>query len=212
MSGVTVRENPPLRGWCSASGTPAYASELLLASDNVEGFCETLHDLESELAGSLFLLVKVSQPLVVCVPALVAAYRQRGLKAKLCIALNRAAMKVLRPMEISDESVGLLLDEVDAESPLADLLANRLEAVRFRARFVAAAAAELRLGFTLEAMLGLAKDLGLRTFGECDGTSSTLQFDFGPSRAGFQQKLPDRSQVNAMLPARRSIHMQRLRS
>jgi len=73
------------------------------------------------------------------------------------------------------EGVGLLLDGVDAATPLSAFILESIEAVRFEAAFTAAACRSLRIDAVLRAMLSLANDLALSTFASEAASSYLLR-------------------------------------
>jgi len=83
---------------------------------------------------------------------------------------------------LRDSQVGLLLDDVDAETPLARLAEHPLEAIRFDRDFALRAGEDLRTSCVLIAMLGLARDLGLCVFGPeiASPFTEAIKFDFTP--------------------------------
>ena len=71
---------------------------------------------------------------------------------------------------------------------------DRIEAVRFEPSFVDRATRDMRISCALESMLGLARDLGLRTFGhfgteECASVSDRYDFDYLPVPIGMVDTL-----------------------
>lgn len=88
-----------------------------------------------------------------------------GAAPRLCFALDMSALGALDASVLCDDRAGFMVDGVDIDTPLSALVCERLEAVRFKPSFVTAAAHNLRQGCALEAMLGLARDMGLCSFG-----------------------------------------------
>ena len=84
---------------------------------------------------------------------------------RLCIGGSHAALGRLDVKAIDFDNVGLMLDGADADTPPAQLIWDRIEAIRFAPDFLTRAAHNLRLGCALEAMLGLSKAMGLCTLG-----------------------------------------------
>ena len=73
------------------------------------------------------------------------------------------------------EGVGLVLDGVDAATPLSAFILDSIEAVRFEAAFTSAACRSLRIDAVLRAMLSLASDLALSTFASEAARSNLLR-------------------------------------
>lgn len=124
---------------------------------------------------------------------------------RLCFALDTGALSALDVSMLRDDRAGFMLDGVDIDTPLSALVSERIEAVRFCPAFVTAAARNLRQGCALDAMLSLARDLGLCSLGDhaVPGGASLIgrgEFDYLPAidRVG--------------LPARRAEAMERPQS
>ena len=101
-----------------------------------------------------------------------------------------------------------MIDDVGLNSTWADLIWDRIEAVRFGPSFVAQATRDMRTACALESMLGLAREVGLRTLGsheaaECASVSGHHDFDYlpVPIRSGgtveFSGAVPHAAQVGA---------------
>ncbi len=93
------------------------------------------------------------------------AANEWNLAPRLYIAADRLTLTSVDSGEIDGRRVGLMLDEVDGETPLQDLAQDRIEAVRFRTEFVHQARQNLRKSYVLDAMSGLVRDLGLCSLG-----------------------------------------------
>lgn len=140
----------------------------------------------NDLAGAAFVVVPAAGLDTAAIEQMAGSLHRDGGRARLCLAADRRTLGALDAAAIDSDRIGLMLDGVDADTPLSELVWDRLEAVRFEARFVARAARELRLGCALDAMLGLARDMGLCTLGVDavpDGGSVT-------GRAAFDYVLP----------------------
>lgn len=98
--------------------------------------------------------------------------------ARLCLAASHAGLAKLDTCILDSDRIGLMLDDVDAQTPAAHLIWDRIEAIRFQPEFVASAARNLRLSCALESMLRLAKEIGLCTLG-------TEAFPYGGSIDGL---------------------------
>ena len=61
------------------------------------------------------------------------------------------------------KNVGIVLDQVDSDTPLSAIGADLIVAVRFKEDFVLRSTADARSACILDAMLRLAHDLGLAT-------------------------------------------------
>lgn len=106
-------------------------------------------------------------------------------KSHICLSVPASSPRYTGLDDLRDDQVGLLLDDVDAETPLARISDQSIEAIRFERAFAMHAAENLRSNCVLSAMFGLARDLGLCTLGPEMPVSSELlgnhlQFDFTP--------------------------------
>lgn len=176
---MTIRWS--LRRWSSRADRDLHAAELLPSPADGDAMAIALARVAGDLAGAAFLVVGVGGVEASAVGQAVESFQRAGGRARLCLAGDRATLGAIDAAAIDCDRVGLLLDDVDADTPLSELVWSRIEAVRFSADFVARAALDLRLGYALESMLGLARDLGLCTLGIDalpDGASVAGRADF----------------------------------
>ena len=99
-------------------------------------------------------------------------------EARMCVALDEEALSATDSLELRKANVGVLLDRVDASTPLSIISADLIEAVRFDETFLRQAAVDARSACVLAAMLGLAHDLGLATLGAFSQVDRTGEFVF----------------------------------
>lgn len=85
--------------------------------------------------------------------------------AHVCFALDHASILTLDSELLRDTKFSVLLDRVNAETPLGAMSDECVEAVRFDATFADKAASNLRLSCVLDSMLRLARELGVATLG-----------------------------------------------
>lgn len=177
----------PLRRWSSVAASPVQAAELVAGPLPPESLGTALGALcERDLRDATFLLIRLTSGDGKAMHDAIAAANAFPLTTRLCLAVDRVAIEEIRACDLDGNRVGLLLDEVDADTPLSDLIVDSIEAIRFRADFVAHARRNLRAGCALDALLGLAWNLGLPTFGpnaaanEASTTTAPM-FDFVPS-------------------------------
>ena len=109
--------------------------------------------------------------------------------AHVCLALDYKTLLALDPAILRDEKFGVLLDQVDASTPLSAISAEPVEALRFEGDFVQRASTDLRLSCIVDSMLKLAHDLGLATLGS---TSDSER----PQKSGFDFDYVCRAQVS----------------
>lgn len=114
---------------------------------------------------------------------------ERRDSARLCLAGKRAALTTIASSVLNSDHVGLMLNDVDAETPLSDLLWDRIEAVQFKSEFVMHARRDVRQGCALESMLSLCRELGLCTLGvgavaANENAAWRTEFDYVPALRG----------------------------
>jgi len=111
------------------------------------------------------------------------AFETAGGTARICLAGQRAALEAVADSNL--DHGGFMLDDLDINTACAELLWDRLDAVRFSARFAIEAQRDIRAGCALDSMLGLAGELGLRTLGpRVPSTAATFKrfvFDYVPA-------------------------------
>ena len=100
--------------------------------------------------------------------------------ARACMAFDAGALFAIDTAFLRAKNIGVVLDSVDERTALIAISAEPVEAVRFDPGFVARAIRDGRVACILDAMLGLAHDLGIATLGTValQGTSAAKRFDF----------------------------------
>lgn len=151
------------RRWSSPTHPDGQAVELLAPATDGEALSAALR--RSRLDETSFLIFRVEGLELAAIAEAVETVFGVVTTTRLCLTGNRATLDSLPGAVIDDDRVGLMLDDVDAHTPLADVVWDRIEAIRFGPDFVARAGRNMRLGFVLESMLGLARELGLCTLG-----------------------------------------------
>ena len=160
---MTCRD--PLLRWSSPVRPDKQAAEVLRAGDDRRALELSMRRAARQLGHARFLVVNIESADVADLHAGIEAFHAAGGSARVCLAGDRKTLGRLDAAAFDNDHVGLMLDAVDADTPCADLVWDRIEAVRFAAAFVAAAVSNLRLCCALESMLGLARDIGLCTLG-----------------------------------------------
>jgi hypothetical protein len=166
---MTMTQGATLQYWSSSTEPRYRAAELLLAVSDRSDLVESLAACANLLDGAGFLIVSIDHlPRIDgdVIGQAIEAWRNTGSRARLCLAGGHDRLRRIECTRSAYSDVGLLLDGVDAETPPAHLIWDRIEAARFQLDFIAAATRGFRLGCALEAMLGMAKSLGLCTLGE----------------------------------------------
>ena len=98
--------------------------------------------------------------------------------ARMCVAMDQKTLSATDPIDLRNSNVGIVLDQVDADTPLSAISTDLVEAVRFDESFVRRAMVDSRSACVLAAMLGLAHDLGLATLGSVGNGLGTSEFEF----------------------------------
>jgi hypothetical protein len=119
--------------------------------------------LQSGSAGE-FLLVRLASSDHGGVSDAIRAIGELKAKVHIALAVDLDTLGRLDRNLPNVEGVGLVLDGVDAATPLSAFILDSVEAVRFEGAFTAAACRSLRIAAVLRAMLSLASDLALSTF------------------------------------------------
>ncbi len=94
------------------------------------------------------------------------AFNQSGgffSSSHVCLALDQAMLLAVDQTTLRTRNFGVLLDHVNANTPLSALCAQTVEAIRFTASFVHDASKDARLSCVMDSMLKLAHDLGVAT-------------------------------------------------
>lgn len=125
------------------------------------------------------------------------AANSASMKPRLCLAVDRDGLERIDAAAISSDRIGIMLDDVDADTPLSLVASRSIEAIRFRPDFIARSTRDLRLSCVLESMLLLAHNLGICTMGpslrgDDDSISPVPTFDYVPAPAAASS-LPENS-------------------
>ena len=99
--------------------------------------------------------------------------------SRVCVALDHAALSAMDATLLRSKNVGIVLDQVDFNTPPSALCIDLVEAIRFQKGFVQRAAADARMTCAMDALLKLAHDLGLATLAaSAPGGRSKAAFEF----------------------------------
>jgi hypothetical protein len=200
-----------LNRWSSPSDPLLFGGELQPAPLSIDALVRAIkHVSDSDANGLAFVIAHAAFSDGRSLGTAIRAMNRASIEPRLCLAVDRWALEAIDMRLVDTDRVGVLLDDVGPETPLSVLAGYAIEAIRFRADFVAVAAQSLQLGLVLEAMLQLAGDLGLKTIGPCilpaEGAASTSsQFDYVPSSVLPVTKRPplarDRRRETSLRPA-----------
>jgi hypothetical protein len=149
----------------------------------------------AEVKGS-FLILRLSPTDQRGVVSALAAAHDVSAPSRICFAITAGTLAQVALGQLRSDRVGLVLDQVDAETPPSALIHDAIDAVRFSTDFVDGAMSNLRRGVALRAMLGLTRDLGLSTFGPAITEETTVAccpvaFDYVPKGTGVRLKSTD---------------------
>jgi hypothetical protein len=184
-----------LRRWHSAAPLAPHAVELMGSPTQNDELRQLLPRLIRQIGHAAFVVVPVENLDSEAVRLGVEAFHAAGGTARICLAGRHAALEAIDLEVVGSDDVGFLLDAVGIDTPLSELIWDRIQAVRFDADFVMRAAKNLRVGCALESMLALARDIGLCTLGaDAMPQGGTLTgrtaFDYLPVSGRLTARLP----------------------
>lgn len=188
--------NEVFRRWESSSAD-LIGLELMSQPLSVDAVKAALIGLETEeIASAAYLLVPLANTNHCGVCAAIETVQSLDLGVRVCLVVDGATLERIDSRLLAWENVGLVLDEVDAETPLSAIVRDTIEAVRFRDLFVSCAFGSLRVDAALGAMLGLAHKLGLATLGPATpndwSSGQRRRFDYVPAKLGTAAPALDR--------------------
>ncbi len=174
-----------LRHWSSRADSSTCAVEFLSDSGDSEPLSTALARVAREVDGNAFLIVRVDEVDSAEVNKAINAFQRSAGGTRLCLAGIQSTLDRLSGAPFDRDRVGWMLDNIDVTTPLSEIISERIEAIRFRADFTSRAGRNMRLGFVLESMLMLARDLGLCSLGSDDAfggadVTGRMEFDYSP--------------------------------
>ena len=195
-----------LQGWVSTSAPSVHAAELIRSCTASRSLKSDLVGIAEHVGSARFVIATIHDRDLPNLGQAVDSFYSTGRSARLCLAGSRAMLAKVDTLGLDNDHVGLMLDDADIETPWADLIWDRIEAVRFASSLVVHAARDMRTACAMESMLGLAREIGLRTLGSCEVTDSAsvsghYDFDFLPVAEGahstqkFREALPYSAQA-----------------
>jgi hypothetical protein len=105
--------------------------------------------------------------------------------AQVCAAITSEMLSKSDPRSLRELDIGILLDEVNAQTPLGAVSADYISAIRLEREFLASASRNIRLSCVVTSFLQLAADLGLATLGSAAPSTlpmlEAFEFDYLPS-------------------------------
>ncbi len=155
-----------LRRWTPT--TPGERSVIEISREPVklEQVPQVLRDAASQLSGCSMVIVAVSSARAGDLRAAGRAAESLQLEPHICLAVDDATVVQLQAdLKNSSERIGLLLDNVDADTPLSHVMREGVEAIRISPKLALEAGGHLRSACILDALLGIARDAGLCTLG-----------------------------------------------
>jgi len=97
--------------------------------------------------------------------------------ARVCVAVDEQTLSAIDHKKFR-KSLGIVLDRVNADTPLSVLCNEMVDAIRFDPDFVQRASIDLRLSCVVDAMLKLTHDLGLATLASISTRPAKFGFDY----------------------------------
>jgi hypothetical protein len=183
MNAVLTPADASILRWSSTRAGTQIA-ELSAGPFDADGLTTVLERIAPVLDGCAMLIVRLAPVDGDGLKAAVEAAHAADLTTHICFAIDRTTLAGLDPKVRTGGRVGLLLDRVDSGTPLADVVHEAVEAIRFDSAFAVHATQHLRSECVLEAMLGLARNTGLCTLGPSlmsnAWSSLSLEFDYVP--------------------------------
>lgn len=175
-----------LATWFSSSGGSEKGYEVLAPPLAIEDVAPTLRVLkDSAISEGAFLLLSLASTDKHGVARAVAEIATAACPVRVCLIVDEGTLRLVESEVLGLGNVGLLLDQVGLSTPPSALICEGVEAVRFNHECVAQANQSMRAAAAMRAMLGLARDLCLATFGPAvDGSrhavEQLLTFDYVP--------------------------------
>ena len=165
MTTVDLLRLAPLRRWSSSCDSATTVAELFIESASSSQLADALAATMARVRGSKMLIVRFG---AVDDASLLTAWgtaQHAKFPVRVCFAVDRSMLTAMGSKLPADEHLGLLLDDVDDMTPPIDVVNEAIEAIRFAPRFVAKASRHLRSESVLDALLVLARNVGLATLG-----------------------------------------------
>jgi hypothetical protein len=172
-----------LSHWAATASPLRTGAELASGAIDGSALSAVLSRIAPRLGDADFLIVNAYELLPAEVRQAQETLMAAGSTGRFCLAGQREGLEHLA--EANLEQVGFVLD-FNLQTSCSELLWDRFEAVRFGTRFVAQAVREIRVGCALEAILGLARELGMRTLGSGSPSqvvAAGFAFDYLPTSA-----------------------------
>ena len=171
------------RRWISVARPATHGLELLGDGTSPIALRSTLDAARESLHmnDAAFVLVRVASMDHLGIQAAFDVAARHSAVAHVTLAIDHWTLARIDPGLIDTGRVGLVLDDIDIDTPSSAMVHSAIEAVRFRRSFVTDATHRARVGCALEAMLGLARNLGVATMGPVGAQRSSIQgveFDY----------------------------------
>jgi hypothetical protein len=175
-----------LRRWTATPRSEGSVFEISRAPVKGKEIPRILREFASQLNGCSMVILAVDSARPGDLSAASEIATSLELNAHVCLAIDSASLARFQHNDACwSDRVGLLLDNVDANTPLSHVMQEGIEAIRFDQTFAREAMAHLRSGCILEAILRLARNAGLCTLGpdvrsSCEDDAAT--FDYVPDK------------------------------
>ena len=179
-----------LRHWRSTSDASMSGLELLDLQRSAETLAATLDSAQGNVhaRNAAFLLVRMAQSDRAGLQAALEIAADFSTDARVYLSIDRSTLNRLGSKRVDTRRAGLLLNDVDADTPPSEIVHEAIETIRFGADFVRKAQGRLRLRCSLDSTLFLAHNLGLATLGPTvsvmhESDEAGFLFDWTPSSA-----------------------------
>jgi hypothetical protein len=174
-----------IRHWRSAADSSACGLELLEAQHSPETLAATLDAAHASVhaRNAAFLLVCMAPTDRAGAEMTLEIAAAFSSSTRVYLSIDRSTLSRIGSKRLDTRRVGLLLNDVDCDTPPSDIVHEAIEAIRFRADFIRQARGELRLRCALDSTLFLAHNLGIATLGPTESALeelhvSGIQFDW----------------------------------
>jgi hypothetical protein len=184
-----------LRTWSSSAGGKAKGYEVLAPSLSVQNVAQVIHNfLETTTSDGAFLLLSSSPTDPRGVASAVAKIDAAAFSGRICLAMSCDTLKQVDPQVFATGHVGVLLDQVGLDTPPSAFICEGIDAIRFHREFLVRATESIKAAAAMHAMLGLARDLCLATFGPSEDAPARhieqpSQFDYVLDRSDLSVPL-----------------------
>lgn len=153
-----------LRRWGSSTDD-SFGHELITRPLPPHALASELRQVLADSDGKSFLLARLAATEACGIVAAARAIESLQARVRISLLVDAATIKEATKESGRSAETGLVLDAVTIETPLSAIVCDAVDGVRFDDSFVHSASHDLRANAALRAMVGLARDMALVTFG-----------------------------------------------